>query len=372
LPKALPTFALSLLLALLPQALCSQNPSWPWRTDTSRRTTPLADFALMLEPDGIPSIDRPRFARGPQASEGLADDEPVIELVLNGEARAYPLSILIWHEVVNDQVGGVPVCIAFCPLCHSAVVYRRLLNTRSGQRYLLDFGTSGMLRHTDLVMYDRQTHTWWQQFTGEGLVGRLAGEQLERVPSQLSDLKGFLERWPQGGVLRAPLPGQRDYGSSPYTGYDSDPEAPGYFGARPDSRLPPTERVLDACLGGRCRIYPFSALEAKGLLQDTLAGRRLVLFFRPGVLSVMDGPRIAESRAAGTAAVFRAAAGGRELDCERAAGGFRDLQTGSLWDAGGRAVSGELQGQQLELIPHQNSFAFAWLRFYPQSSLYKP
>ena len=110
--------------------------------------------------DGIPPIDDPQFAKITEIS-ALADTEPVIGLVLNGEERAYPLNILMWHEIVNDEVGGIPVAVTFCPLCNAAIVFDRRVDGK-----ILDFGTTGNLRHSDLIMWDRQTESWWQQFSG--------------------------------------------------------------------------------------------------------------------------------------------------------------------------------------------------------------
>jgi hypothetical protein len=164
--------------------------------------------------DGIPSIDRPQFESAAQDTS-LSANEPVIGLVINGDARAYPLRILIWHEIVNDEVGGIPVVVTYCPLCNSAIVFDRRLSSQ-----LLDFGTTGKLRNSDLVMYDRQTETWWQQFTGEALVGALVGSTLRMMPSRLESFAQFKQRSPDGKVLIPNDPKLRDYGRNPYFGYD--------------------------------------------------------------------------------------------------------------------------------------------------------
>ncbi|MEQ8193857.1 MAG: DUF3179 domain-containing (seleno)protein, partial [Rhodospirillales bacterium] len=149
---------------------------WP-KTDFSRTKIDLSEIISGGPPkDGIPSIDRPRFT--PLGNAGnLAPTEPVIGLIVNGDARAYPLRILMWHEIVNDEVGGVPVAVTYCPLCNSAIVFKRTVQNR-----VLSFGTTGLLRHSDLVMYDRQTESWWQQFTGDAIVGKLTGQELQMLP----------------------------------------------------------------------------------------------------------------------------------------------------------------------------------------------
>jgi hypothetical protein len=141
---------------------------WP-RTDFSKRSVSFAQIKSGgLPKDGIPAIDAPRFDRligGNSAgwSTALSDTEPVIALSVGDDARAYPLRVLIWHEIANDVIGGTPVTVTYCPLCNAALVFERAVDGR-----VLDFGTTGKLRYSDLVMYDRQTESWWQQFTGEG------------------------------------------------------------------------------------------------------------------------------------------------------------------------------------------------------------
>lgn len=189
---------------------------WP-HTDFAKTTVDLAEIRWGGVPkDGIRSIDESGFVALAEArAAGLSERDPVIGLVLNGEERAYPLSVLVRHEIVNDVVGGIPVAVTYCPLCNTALVFDR----RSGDR-VLEFGVSGFLRNSDLVMYDRQTESWWQQFTGEGIVGELAGTLLTPLPVRLESFASFGTRAPKGMVLDPPL-GLARYGSNPYVGYDS-------------------------------------------------------------------------------------------------------------------------------------------------------
>ncbi len=151
-----------------------------WQTNFARHTVPLSGFESGGPgKDGIPAIDNPTFETV-AGTAYLTPREPVIELVVKGKARAYPIQILIWHEIVNDLVAGVPVAVTLCPLCNTALVFDRRVRGRR-----LDFGTTGNLRNSDLVMYDRQTETWWQQFGGAGVVGRYAGVRLRRVPGRI-------------------------------------------------------------------------------------------------------------------------------------------------------------------------------------------
>jgi len=192
---------------------------WP-RTDFSRHSIDYSEIKSGGPPkDGIPAIDNPRFEDLKEGQEegwaaGLADTEPVISFSVGSDARAYPLRVLMWHEIVNDTVGGEPVAVTYCPLCNAALVFERTVNGR-----VLDFGATGKLRHSDLVMYDRQTESWWQQFTGEAIVGEMTGSELKLIPSRLESFARFRERFSQGRVLVPNDPAARDYGANPYLGY---------------------------------------------------------------------------------------------------------------------------------------------------------
>src|SRR5919197_4096401 len=192
-----------------------QELSAGWKTDFGRHTVPLREF-MSGGPgkDGIPALERPRFLRVGEATY-LRPQEPVIALTLAGQARAYPLQILVWHEIVNDTVAGVPVAVTFCPLCNTAIAFDRRVGGRT-----LSFGTTGNLRNSDLVMYDRQTESWWQQFGGEAIVGRYTGTQLRQLPAQIVSWGSFRKAHPNGLVLTRHTGFSRPYGNSPYLGYD--------------------------------------------------------------------------------------------------------------------------------------------------------
>ena len=169
-------------------------PASTWKTDFSRHTIPFGEITPVLPRDGIPAIDSPKFVTFEEAIVWLGNQEPVISLELDGDAKAYPLQILTWHEIVNDEVAGIPVTVTFCPLCNSAIAFDRRLD---GVVY--DFGVSGNLRNSDLIMYDRQTQTWWQQFTGDGIVGELAGRNLTILASSIISFEDFRSHaFPEG------------------------------------------------------------------------------------------------------------------------------------------------------------------------------
>lgn len=241
--------------------------------------------------DGIPPIDTPSFRPVPAITD-LTDRDPVIGLEIGGDARAYPLRILIWHEIVNDTVGGLPVAVTYCPLCNSSLVFDRRL---AGQT--LDFGTTGKLRNSDLVMYDRQTESWWQQFTGEGLVGTHAGASLKLVPARLESFAEFKARHPAGLVL-VPEPGsRRAYGRNPYVEYDTQAGPFLYRGDLPKD-IPAMARVVAVHLPGRKPplLVSMDHVRTRGPL---IIGD-VHLTWQAGQVSAVDAARIEDSRDVGT------------------------------------------------------------------------
>ena len=165
---------------------------WP-RTDFSRLTVDLEEIVSGGPPkDGIPALDNPTFVYPRYANSWLDEREPVIVVEIDGSARAYPLQILIYHEIVNDELNGHPISITFCPLCNASIVFDRRLDGE-----ILDFGTTGKLRKSDLVMYDRQSESWWQQFTGIGIVGKYAGKELKQLPSAIVSYAAFKKQYPK-------------------------------------------------------------------------------------------------------------------------------------------------------------------------------
>jgi len=312
-------------------------------------------------PDGIPPIDNPTFDSIAQGDEWLADGQPVIALAVGEEAKAYPLAILTRHEIANDEIAGIPVAVTFCPLCNAAVVFNREVN---GQ--VLRFGVSGNLRHSDLIMWDNKTLSWWQQFTGEAIVGDLTGTQLELIPAQLAAWKDFKAAYPNGVVLSS---AGRRYGQNPYVGYDSSPQPFLFLGA-PDPRLPATERVLGVFSGQAAAAYPLSVIAEKGVIEDTFEGQKIVIFYEPGQVSALDQSEIAASREVGSAAMFSPELEGQALTFSYKDGIITDQETGSEWDVFGRATKGELAGQQLQPVLSHVHFWFAWAAFRPDTTVY--
>jgi hypothetical protein len=342
---------------------------WEGRTNFCLNSVSLSEFLSGgPPPDGIPAIDEPIFETVEEADAWLEEDWPVMFFEWNGEARAYPLAILIWHEIVNDIVGGEPVSLTFCPLCNATIAFRR--TQPDGQ--VLDFGTTGNLRNSDLVMYDRQTFSWWQQFTGEAIVGEMTGMQLEVLPSQIIAWSDFKAAHPDADVLSRSTGHVRNYGRNPYAGYDSINSSPfalsAVIRADIDDRLVPMERVVAIELGGQDIAFPFSQLSEIGVVNDNIGDTPIVVLWQEGTKSIF-GNNGADT---GSTGVFL-----RELDGERLTflvtkSGFEDQETGSNWNILGEAVAGPLAGAQLERVVSAEHFWFAWVVFKPDTIVWSP
>jgi hypothetical protein len=360
----LSAFALWLALGTALAQSAADLREWP-RTDFSRRAVDLAEIESGGPPkDGIPAIERPRFVGARAARAWLRPEEPVIVLRIAREARAYPLQILMFHEIVNDEIAGRPVAVTFCPLCNASIVFERKVGGR-----ILDFGTTGRLRHSDLVMYDRQTESWWQQFTGMGIVGEYSGARLERLPSEIVSFADFSAAHPLGLVLSRETGHARPYGRNPYIGYDNIRQSPFLLSSAPDPRLPPMERVLSVSAGGGHRLYPLSLLDKHPVANRNLGSLPYVVFSRQGMASPLDRSDIARGRPIAAATAFDRRLDGRVLEFQARDGQFVDAATGSQWNILGEAVAGPLKGRRLAAVDSGVHFAFAWLAFNPESEI---
>ncbi len=235
--------------------------------------------------DGIPAIDAPQMMEAAEAE--LPAREPVVTVEIEGaRARAYPVRYLIWHEIVNDEIAGLPVAVTYCPLCNSFLVFDR--RTEDG---VLSFGVTGKLRNSDMVMYDRETESWWQQAVGEAIVGKLTGAQLDALPSWMESWEEYLTRNP-GGLVMAEPQMRRPYGRNPYRGYDRSKRPFLYSGDPPPHGIPALMRVVR--VGDRA--WPLSRFaEAGGI---TEAG--VTIFWSAGQASALDDGEIAQGRDVGT------------------------------------------------------------------------
>ena len=273
--------------------------AWP-QTDFTTALVDLSEIESGGPPkDGIPAINSPEFYAASKETK-IGPHEPVVSVAFNGEARAYPVRYLMWHEIVNDTFGGTPVSVTYCPLCNTAVAFDGRLDGEA-----LTFGVSGMLRYSDMIMYDRNTESWWQQFTGEAIVGKLRGKKLKTLPAKLQSWEAFVEEFgATSAVMKEPKGHSRAYGSNPYVGYDSLRKPWLYSGEPPSSGLPMMARIVRV----EDRAWPMSRVVDAGSLTE----KGIKLSWRPGQASALDTRSIAAGRDVGNIEV-RDAATGRPL-----------------------------------------------------------
>lgn len=289
-------FAPILFTALIALASAAAADPAQWRrewpnTDFSITSLETWDEVISGGPprDGIPALSDPAFISVAEESR-LGPAEPVIAVEIEGaDPRAYPIRYLTWHEIVNDSIGGVPVAVTFCPLCNSGLTFDRRMNGR-----VLTFGVSGKLRNSDMIMFDRETESWWQQALGEGIVGEMTGTRLKQLPSWMEGWAQFTARNPQGLVMAEP-DWNRDYGRNPYRGYDSAARPFLYSGGMPPHGISPLVRVVR--VGNRA--WPLTRLQEEPMIRE--AG--LEISWTPGQASALDAGRIAEGRDVGSVRV---------------------------------------------------------------------
>lgn len=341
-----------------------------WHTNWNLHTIDYNEILSGGPPrDGIPSIDNPQFITLDEARSWLVDNEPVISIELEGIARAYPLQILTWHEIVNDQIGGRPILITFCPLCNSAIVFDSRVKGQT-----LEFGTSGLLRNSDLIMYDRTTESLWQQFTGEAIVGDMVGQQLAFLPSSLVSFADFAAAYPAGKVLSRETGfgenyAQR-YGFNPYAGYDQVGNSPFLYTGELDRRLQAVERVVTVSFEDIDVAYPLRILSQVGVINDSPGGHDFVVFHKEGTSSALNSEVISLGKDVGATGVFDPHVNEDKLSFAKEGEVIIDEQTGTVWNVLGQAVDGPLIGTQLIPIVHGDHFWFSWAAFKPDTIIY--
>ena len=339
---------------------------WP-KTDFTRTTI---DLSEMIEggpgKDGIPAINQPKFDNLEHAQSWLDDREPVVVYSLEGQAKAYPLQILMYHEIVNDELAKQAIAITYCPLCNAAMVFARRY-----QGETLEFGVSGKVYNSNLVMYDRQTESWWLQFTGQAIVGDYARAQLELLPSQIVSFAHFRAAYPQGKVLSRITGANKKYGVNPYAHYDSRHLPVTWFYRKPfDDRLPAMQRVLGVAIDEHVHAYPLSEMQDDALIHAHVASTPILIISKKGMASAVDKPLIKYAREVLAAAAFSRYIDGEVLDFIISEGEITDKQTGSVWNMFGEAIAGKYKGRRLEQVDRGVYFAFVWLDFYPSSIIF--
>jgi len=258
-----------------------------------RQRSPTFDFSAVTVPaneihaggppkDGIPALTNPRFVTARNATY-LRPDDRVIGVVAAKQSKAYPLRILNYHEIINDRVGDLPVAVTYCPLCDSCALFDR--RTQLGER---EFGVSGLLYNSNVLMYDRggRPESLWSQLLAQGISGPGARKPLTALPLELTSWKDWLSRYPNTTVLSVETGHQRDYSRSPYGSYFSTPQL--MFPVKPTSdRLPTKSRVLGVWTESSAKAYPESLFaEGQQRIEDMLDGKRIVIEFNRAARSM--------------------------------------------------------------------------------------
>jgi thiol-disulfide isomerase/thioredoxin len=358
---------------LLPEERPPAGAAVQFRTDFSKHSVPYSEFLSGGPPkDGIPAIDKPQYTSIEAADEWLEPREPVILVEIGDKARAYPIQILMWHEIANDTLGDTPIAVTFCPLCNTAIVFDRRIDGQA-----TSFGTTGRLRFSNLVMYDRRTETWWQQATGEAVAGEHTGKQLEFLPAAIISWDAFKEAHPEANVLSRDTGYSRSYGRNPYAGYDDVDRTPFlYDGPTTPGQLLPMERVATVELNGEAVAYPYTELEQVHVANDVVGGTPIVVLWEAGTASALDSGSVAQGRDVGTVNTFSRALDERTLEERTLTFGYDgarivDQETGSEWNVLGRTTSGPLEGRSLAPVVNVNHFWFSWAAFKPETRVYR-
>ena len=371
-------------------------------------------------PNGIPSIGHegdwldwtsptspPEFISQEEASLWLGEQEPVISIMLNGEAKAYPLQILTYHEIVNDSIGGIPIAITFCPLCNSAIAFdRRILLTEEHRTLQLQnndqlmfsdlddtllkayafqnshlpqfvttlevtFGTSGLLYNSNLLMFDSKSSTLWSQIMGRANIGILTDARLLKYPAQIISFDEFQASYPNALVLSRETGFDRPYGNNPYPGYDHISSPAFLFRGPTDNRLLAKERVVSIDLKEDSVAFPWNLLREVHVVNHYVADTRITVFWKDGTTSALDTTKIGNGKPIGAVGVYNRNVNGTVLTFQWDGANFRDIETNSKWGLTGQAIEGTLQGRQLEPISHDNTLWFAWAAFKPETRIYQ-
>jgi len=296
-------------------------------------------------PDGIPSIDHPKFVSAANATFLSDSYDMVIGVDYNGNARAYPLQILVWHEIVNDVVGGLPLAITYCPLCHSTIAFVRVINNST-----VTFGTSGKLYNNNLVMYDRLTQSLWSQIWGQAIAGNLTGHLLKRIPIDVLTWGEWKRLHPSTVVLSRDTGFKRPYGEDPYGAYFETNDV--YFPlSYLNKSLPPKTIVWGLTIGEGAKAYPLVNLTL--LTADSLGGREVLVW-----------------KFGNDVRFFDPVVKGTLLNFKEANGTIVDSETHSTWSYDGIATSGLYSGLNMTRYVAETSYWFAWAAFYPHTTLY--
>ena len=303
-------------------------------------------------PDGIPSIDNPKYISIQEAEEFLKGSDLIVGLNINGDTRAYPLQILVWHEIVNDIVGKTPIAVTYCPLCFTNQVFNRTMN--DGE--ILEFGTSGKLYNSNLVMYDRATKSLWSQAMSQAIVGKLAEVKLERIPFDVAYWKDWKQLYPDSKILSRNTGFSRPYGADPYGDYYINKDVL-FPIAKYDNRLGPKEIIFGFENEGQYKAYRLQDVEKLKVINDQVNTKPVALFSMNAFMTrsynpILDGQTTLQ------------------FEYNAINNTFIDKQTRSQWNFDGKAIDGQMKGKQLIRLPFDQGFWFEWVAFHPKTELY--
>lgn len=308
--------------------------------------------------DGIPSIDNPKFQSVQEADEILEDSELVLGLNINGDIRVYPLQILVWHEIVNDVVGDQPVAVTYCPLCFTNQVFNRTLNDGN----TVEFGTSGKLYNSNLVMYDRKSNSLWSQALGEGIVGEYAGVKLERIPFDVAYWKEWKELYPESKVLSRDTGSVRPYGADPYGDYYTN-DLILFPVPNDDKRLGLKEIIIGLENKDQYKAYKLQEIETNKVINDVIGEDKKIALvsLKPFMIRVFD--RVIDGNDDGNKIVV-------DLFYNETTNTLIDRVTGSELNFDGKFINKQLQGKKLERLPMDQGFWFEWAAFHPETEVF--
>lgn len=337
-----------------------------WRTDFGSYVVHPDSLVRFGPRDAIPALADPAFETQESAGRWLDGREPVVVVSVAGETRAYPVQILMQHYVVNDVVGGTPVAVTFCIFCGSAIAYDRRFDGR-----VLDFGVAGLLHNSNVVLYDRQTETFWAQAVGSGLVGAYAGSTLDFLYAPTLPFAEFMSEHPGAPVLSRETGHDRDYGRGRLLDYERRGPLERFFRREADVRLPAKERVLVVARGREPVAFPFGALTEERVIETEVDGEPVVAFWAPGTASIY-AERTAEGADVGAAVGFSPLVDGRRLRFRpHGEDRFQDRETGTVWSLSGLGLEGPLAGRRLRQLDEGVHFWFVWAAYRPRTRVVK-
>ena len=347
------------------------NLPYHWVTDTSRHTVELADLTVVTTRDAVAILNYPEFISGKSKDNNYADFEPVIAVSLNGETKAYPVSEISLFELANDSIGHQQVMVTFCPLCNSGLVFQSKFKNDSGE-FSLNFSISGMLLNDDMIMYDRLSESWWDVHLGEAIVGKFAGTELKLLRAEILTAKDYFIKFPDGKILSphgSTLPDKKLTEGFYAKKGNNNPENPSQPQKTNGSDLGPMDEVLDVNVMDHSLIYPVRDVANLQVLNQTHNNMHFVIFCKGD--SSSNSNSVTGKSFRRTAMVYRSNVNNTDYLFRGGCGVFYDDKTSSAWDYSGNCISGPLKGKQLMYLPHSNHFAYAYLTFFPWTSIFK-